>query len=111
MVTNSAAVDLSTISVSSLEGGEEEIVGHAFYVVCWRGSGRSVNVMCGKVDIERIKHQLEALCVFRPKVMATTPVQSGSTASTTHLKLTELAADVAIETVEDIPVTASSAIN
>ena len=111
MVTNSAAVDLSTISVSSLDGGEGEIVGHAFYVVCWRGSGRSVNVMCGKVDIERIKHQLEALSVFRPKVMATTPVQSGSTASTTSLKLTELATDMTVEAVEDILIAASSATN
>ena len=41
-----------------------------FAVVCWRGSARAVNVMCGKVDTDRIKHQLEALGVFRPKILS-----------------------------------------
>jgi hypothetical protein len=36
-----------------------------FYAVCWRGASRSINVMCGKLDIDRIKHQLEALRVLR----------------------------------------------
>jgi hypothetical protein len=45
--------------------------GKEFAVVCYRGNGRTVNVMCGKVDISRIRHQLEALHVFREKVLST----------------------------------------
>lgn len=35
------------------------------HATCWRGGSRSINVMCGKVEVERMKHQLEALHVIR----------------------------------------------
>ena len=44
--------------------------GHSFYAICWRGVTRTVNVMCGKTEIESMKHQLEALGVLRPKIAA-----------------------------------------
>lgn len=36
----------------------------------YRGVTTTVNVMCGKTDVEAMKHQLEALNVLRPKVAA-----------------------------------------
>mmetsp|Transcript_31637 Transcript_31637/g.58858 ORF Transcript_31637/g.58858 Transcript_31637/m.58858 type:complete len:798 (+) Transcript_31637:39-2432(+) len=39
-----------------------------FSLVVWRGSGTAINVMAGKVDTENIKHKLETLGVWRPKV-------------------------------------------
>ena len=44
--------------------------GHHFYAMCWRGVTRTINVMCGKVEIESMKHQLTALGVLRPKIAA-----------------------------------------
>lgn len=38
--------------------------------MCWRGVTRTINVMCGKVEIESMKHQLTALGVLRPKIAA-----------------------------------------
>lgn len=43
---------------------------HQLHCVCWRGKGRTMNVMCGKVEMELMKHQLKALRVLRPKVFA-----------------------------------------
>jgi hypothetical protein len=43
---------------------------HSFYGICWKGGSRTLNVMCGKIDIESMKHQLEALNVLRPKINA-----------------------------------------
>ena len=38
---------------------------HTFYAICWKGNARALNCMCGKIDIEFMKHQLEALNVLR----------------------------------------------
>jgi hypothetical protein len=38
---------------------------YEFYATCWGGGMNTINVMCGKVEIQRMKHQLEALHVFR----------------------------------------------
>jgi len=38
---------------------------HRFHIICWRGYSRALNVMCGKVDLDRMKHQLSALGVLR----------------------------------------------
>ena len=40
----------------------------SFSLVVWRGSGTAVNVMAGKVDADNIKHKLETLGVWRPKI-------------------------------------------
>mmetsp|Transcript_38864 Transcript_38864/g.39550 ORF Transcript_38864/g.39550 Transcript_38864/m.39550 type:complete len:88 (+) Transcript_38864:67-330(+) len=39
-------------------------------IVCWKCVGGSLNVMCPKIDIQAMKHQLEALGVLRPKIIA-----------------------------------------
>ena len=31
---------------------------------------RTINVMCGKTEMDSIKHQLESLSVYRPKIAA-----------------------------------------
>lgn len=38
---------------------------HRFHIICWRGYSRALNVMCGKVDLDSMKHQLSALGVLR----------------------------------------------
>ena len=38
---------------------------HTFYAICWKGNSRAINVMCGKIEIDSIKHQLAALKVLR----------------------------------------------
>ena len=38
---------------------------HYLNAICWRGNTRTLNVMCGKVEIESMKHQLAALRVLR----------------------------------------------
>lgn len=48
----------------------ENPVPHQLHCVCWRGKGRTMNVMCGKTEMELMKHQLKALRVLRPKVFA-----------------------------------------
>jgi hypothetical protein len=40
----------------------------SFSLVVWKGSGTAINVMAGKIDTENIKHKLETLGVWRPKV-------------------------------------------
>eukprot|EP01035_Chromulina_nebulosa_P018020 gene18020-23661_t len=52
--------NISTISSTEL----------SFHAICWKGNSRSVNVMCGKVEIEIMKHKLEALGLLRPKISA-----------------------------------------
>ena len=54
----------------SLTHTYERTGGHHFYAMCWRGVTRTINVMCGKVEIESMKHQLTALGVLRPKIAA-----------------------------------------
>lgn len=44
------------------------LTAHTLYAICWRGASRTLNVMCGKTEIESMKHQLTALGVFRPKI-------------------------------------------
>lgn len=44
-----------------------------FRVVCHKGFSRTVNVMCSKVDVQSLRHQLEALGVYRPKINAPKP--------------------------------------
>lgn len=53
-----------------------------FHVVCWRGTSRTINVMCGKVDIEMMKHQLAALNVLRPKISAAKKEETGASTNT-----------------------------
>ena len=48
----------------------ENTIPHQLHCVCWRGKGRTMNVMCGKTEMELMKHQLKALRVLRPKVFA-----------------------------------------
>jgi hypothetical protein len=44
---------------------------HILMFICiYRGVTTTVNVMCGKTDVEAMKHQLEALNVLRPKIAA-----------------------------------------
>lgn len=38
---------------------------YEFPVVCWKGNSPTVNVMCNKVDLGLLRHQLQALHVFR----------------------------------------------
>lgn len=38
---------------------------HRFHIICWRGYSRALNVMCGKVNLDSMKHQLSALGVLR----------------------------------------------
>lgn len=57
-------------SAAGSEEGEKEATGldapkHTFYAICWKGNARALNCMCGKIDIEFMKHQLEALNVLR----------------------------------------------
>jgi hypothetical protein len=40
-----------------------------FHTVVWKGTSRTVNVMCGRVEIDTMKHQLAVLGVLRAKVM------------------------------------------
>jgi hypothetical protein len=40
------------------------------FICIHRGVTTTVNVMCGKTDVEAMKHQLEALNVLRPKIAA-----------------------------------------
>jgi hypothetical protein len=50
-------------------GGAQEGVGPlSFSLVVWKGSGSAINVMAGKIDTENIKHKLETLGVWRPKI-------------------------------------------
>lgn len=52
-------------------GAQTEISGtYVFRVVCFRGTSRTVNVMCNKVEMDSLRHQLEALGVYRPKISA-----------------------------------------
>ena len=55
--------------------------GYFMHAICWRGQTRTMNVMCGKKEIDSMKHQLAALGVLRPKINATrrdTPPSSGT---------------------------------
>ena len=45
--------------------------GYFMHAICWRGQTRTMNVMCGKKEIDSMKHQLAALGVLRPKINAT----------------------------------------
>jgi hypothetical protein len=40
------------------------------HAICWRGQTRTINVMCGKKEVDSLKHQLQALRVLRPKISA-----------------------------------------
>jgi len=44
---------------------ESSCPSHRFHIICWRGYSRALNVMCGKVDLDSMKHQLSALGVLR----------------------------------------------
>ncbi len=54
---------------------------HNFYAICWKGNTRAINVMCGKVEIDSIKHQMEALKVLRPKIVAVRAETANSAAA------------------------------
>ncbi len=53
--------------VNSLNRQDRKVANpqYEFHAVCWKGTSRTLNVMCGKVDIEFLKHQLAVLNVFR----------------------------------------------
>jgi hypothetical protein len=38
---------------------------YVFYAVCWKGNSPSINVMCGKVELDSMKHALKVLNVYR----------------------------------------------
>lgn len=54
--------------VLSTETAQEGVGPLSFSLVVWKGSGTAINVMAGKIDTENIKHKLETLGVWRPKV-------------------------------------------
>lgn len=41
---------------------------HRFLAACWKCSGRTVNVMCNKIDVESMKNQMAILGALRPKI-------------------------------------------
>lgn len=43
---------------------------YTLHCVCWRGKGRTMNVMCGKKEMELMQHELKSLRVLRPKIFA-----------------------------------------
>ncbi len=47
----------------------------AFHLVCFKGSTRAVNVMCHKLDIEKYRHQLSSLGVYREKIKASSATE------------------------------------
>lgn len=57
-------IDNGTVKSAFLEND------YTFRVACFRGPSRTINVMCAKVDMDSLKHQLEALNVYRPKISA-----------------------------------------
>ena len=38
---------------------------HTFHAVCWRGVKNTLNVMCAKPDLDSMRHQFEALKIWR----------------------------------------------
>jgi 16S rRNA C967 or C1407 C5-methylase (RsmB/RsmF family) len=57
----------STNNINGSKANTEDLI---FHCVCWRGHTRTINVMCGKTEIEFMKHQLASLQVLRPKISA-----------------------------------------
>ena len=49
---------------------------HCIYCVCWRGQTRTLNVMCGKTEINSMIHQMQALKVLRYAVQSLYTLQS-----------------------------------
>ncbi len=41
---------------------------HQFHAICWKGTSKTINVMCSRIDIDFMKHQLQVLNVLRPKI-------------------------------------------
>ena len=60
-------VDDSSVPTEPVAVGQEgqQYPEHYLNAICWRGNTRTLNVMCGKVEIESMKHQLAALRVLR----------------------------------------------
>ena len=86
-----ADADASSSSSSSSAGAAAAPLaasaanGYFMHAICWRGQTRTMNVMCGKKEIDSMKHQLAALGVLRPKINATrrdTPSSSSSSTGT-----------------------------
>ena len=48
----------------------ERVSNRPYYLVCFKGSTRALNVMCTKNEMESVKHQLKSLGVLRPKIKA-----------------------------------------
>lgn len=71
-------VDESGSIGASTSETEKSYERHTLYALCWKGNGRAINVVCNKVEIETIKHQLEFLGVYRPKVGASRPEASAT---------------------------------
>ena len=65
--TSEKSVDDSSIPTEPVAFGQEgqQYPEHYLNAICWRGNTRTLNVMCGKVEIESMKHQLAALRVLR----------------------------------------------
>ena len=53
----------------------------AFHLVSFKGSTRAVNVMCHKLDMEKYRHQLSSLGVYRDKIKASNITPAGDTAT------------------------------
>ncbi len=86
-----------------------EAPSHTFYAICWKGGSRTLNVMAGKVEIESMKHQLEALSVLRPKVNAVrveypapVPAATSAVPATTAEVQAEAAVDAAEVAAEEV---------
>lgn len=41
---------------------------YQFHAICWKGTSKTINVMCSRIDIDFMKHQLQVLNVLRPKI-------------------------------------------
>ena len=59
-----ASISDSVVCAAAPED-ESSCPSHRFHIICWRGYSRALNVMCGKVDLDSMKHQLSALGVLR----------------------------------------------
>ena len=57
---------------------EERQRQQAFHLVCFKGSTRAVNVMCHKLDMEKYRHQLSSLGVYREKIKASSVAEDTS---------------------------------
>eukprot|EP01041_Mallomonas_annulata_P002951 gene2951-5796_t len=86
------------------EGSKAKMMSHRFFAIGWRSTGKTLNMMCSKTDIQSMKHQLEALGSLRPKIAAPKPIMSypvAESSSTTSTSTSSNAIEIAGVTVAD----------